>query len=294
MGIDYPLGGFVIDSIFEGSKGGKDMKRRDLLKSIPAAAVLPAVLATGAGTPKTATAQTAATQSPAAAKTYDLPGYAGRILHSDMDGVGPDGKPTGQRTTFTGASRVDTKADTAAQHQMTLTQEEQDILNGSKGEELAKIMKVIVAFGNVFGAEKLVDLGGAPHSNMFIGTPYMKSMIEMLDECAKAGLKSYAPYTVNPRPYDVYNVQNNPQDMTFIYEGYSLQRDLDYVHVRLGAPDLNLRSCACYVDEIGNAPGHSADSGGDLSSVPPTGYSGALTAGYPNTQSIGPCPVIPT
>ena len=233
------------------------MKRRDLLKSIPAAAVLPAVLATGAGMPRTASAQVAqATEETAggASGARKLPDYAGKMIHSDMDGVGPDGKPTGQRATFTGASRVDTKADTAAQHQMTLTQEEQDILNGSKGEELAKIMKVIVAFGNVFGAEKLVDLGGAPHSNMFIGTPYMKSMIVMLDECAKAGLKSYAPYTVNPRPYDVYNVQNNPQDMTMIYEGYALQRDLDYVHVRLGAPDLNLRSCACYVDEIGNAP----------------------------------------
>jgi predicted aconitase len=79
-------------------------------------------------------------------------------------------------------------------------------------------------------------------------------MIKMLDECAKAGLKSYAPYTVNPRPYDVYNVQNNPKDMTMIYEGYKLQRDLDYVHVRLGAPDLNYRTCACYLDEIGNAP----------------------------------------
>jgi predicted aconitase len=115
-------------------------------------------------------------------------------------------------------------------------------------------MKILVTFGNTFGAEKLVDLGGAPHSNMFIGAPYMKSMIRMLDDCAKAGLKSYAPYTVNPRPYDVYNVQNNALEMEMIYEGYSLQWDLDYVHVRLGAPDLNLRTCACYLDEVGNAP----------------------------------------
>ena len=39
-----------------------------------------------------------------------------------------------------------------------------------------------------------------------------------------------------------------------IYEGYSLQWDLDYVHVRLGAPDLNYRTCACYLEEVGNAP----------------------------------------
>ena len=112
-------------------------------------------------------------------------------------------------------------------HKMKLTREEQAILDGKDGKEKAKLMKILVTFGNTFGAEKLVDLGGAPHSNMFIGAPYMKSLIKMLDECARAGLKSYATYTVNPRPYDVYNVNNNAQDMKLIYEGYKLQRDLD-------------------------------------------------------------------
>jgi predicted aconitase len=174
------------------------------------------------------------------------------MVHSDMDGLGPDGKPTGQKATYTGASKANATAEKAMAHKMKLTKEEQAILDGKEGKE--KAMKILVTFGNTFGAEKLVDLGGAPHSNMFIGAPYMKSMIRMLDDCAKAGLKSYAPYTVNPRPYDVYNVQNNALEMEMIYEGYSLQWDLDYVHVRLGAPDLNLRTCACYLDEVGNAP----------------------------------------
>ena len=184
----------------------------------------------------------------------EVPDFASEMLHSDMDGIGPDGKPTGQRATFTGASKADAKPEESAQNQMVLTQEEQDILDGKQGEEKAKLMKILVVFGNTFGAKKLGDLGGAPHSNMFIGAPYMKSLIDMLDQCAKAGLKSYAPYTVNPRPYDVYNVQNNPKDMELVYEGYPLQKDLDWVHVRLGAPDLNYRSCACYLDEVGNAP----------------------------------------
>jgi predicted aconitase len=189
-----------------------------------------------------------------ASGTGKLPEYAKEMRTSDMVGLGPDGKPTGQKATFTGASKANAKAEEAMQHKMKLTKEEQAILDGKDGEEKAKLMKILVAFGNAFGAEKLVDLGGAPHSNMFIGAPYMKSMIKMLDECAKAGLKSYAPYTVNPRPYDVYNVQNNAKDMTMIYEGYSRQWDLDYVHVRLGAPDLNKRTCACYLEEVGNAP----------------------------------------
>jgi hypothetical protein len=171
-----------------------------------------------------------------------------------MNGLGPDGKPTGQKMTYTGASKANASVEEAMRHKMKLTREEQAILDGKDGEEKARLMKILVKFGNTFGAEELVELGGAPHSNMFIGAGYMASMIKMLDECARAGLKSYAPYTVNPRPYDVYNVQNNVKDMELIYEGYPLQKDLDYVHVRLGAPDLNYRTCACYLKEVGNAP----------------------------------------
>jgi predicted aconitase len=184
----------------------------------------------------------------------ELPGYAKNFLTSDMEGLGPDGKPTGMKATFTGSSKANDTAEEAMKHKMKLTSEEQAILDGSEGKEKAKLMQILVKFGNTFGAEKLVELGGAPHSNMFIGAGYMSSMIKMLDQCAKAGLKSYAPYTVNPRPYDVYKVQNNAKDMEMIYEGYPLQAQLDYVHARLGAPDLNLRTCACYLDEVGNAP----------------------------------------
>jgi len=114
--------------------------------------------------------------------TGKVPEYAKDMLHSDMDGIGPDGNPTGQKATYTGASKANARAEAAMKHKMKLTREEQAILDGKDGKEKAKLMKILVAFGNVFGAEKLVDLGGAPHSNMFIGAPYMKSMIKMLDE----------------------------------------------------------------------------------------------------------------
>ncbi|MCA0891919.1 aconitase X [Microbulbifer agarilyticus] len=166
------------------------------------------------------------------------------MTYSDMS------KPSGKSVVAGGpAEKTDSKP-----YQMPLTQEEQDMLGGSKGPEMAKLMKILVAHGNAFGADKLVKLGGRPHSSMYFGTEYMASLIGIFDEVAKAGLKSYAPYTVNPRPYDAYNVNNNPTDMQLIYEGYARQRDVDWVHVRLGSPDLNYRSCACYVPEIGNAP----------------------------------------
>ena len=230
------------------------MRRRDFVKAAAATPAAALLFSNNPLTMKVAAAQTASpAPSTAASGSKALPAYAENFLTSDMSGIGPDGKPTGQKATHTGVSKADAKPD-AATHQMALTDEEQATLDGKEGEEKAKLMKILVAYGNVFGAEKLVDLGGAPHSNMYVGTEYMGSMIKMFDECAKAGLKSYAPYTVNPRPYDLLSVNNNISDFEQIYEGYKLQRDLDWVHARLGAPDLNLRSCACYLDEVGNAP----------------------------------------
>lgn len=183
----------------------------------------------------------------------DTPAWASDFKTTDMLGTGPDGAPSGQRATFTGSSMAGVTAETPAT-KMKLTPDEQAILDGRDGPEKAKLMKILVRFGETFGATRLVDLGGAPHSNLYIGAPYLESLIAMLEECAAAGLKSYAPYTVNPRPYDVYNVQNNPVEMKLIAEGYPLQMRLDAVHAALGAPDLNFRSCACYIKDVGNAP----------------------------------------
>ncbi len=188
---------------------------------------------------------------PTAARSKTLPDYAGKIGYSDMTATDANGKP---QPGFADRSNRPDKADPKALYQMPLTKEEQDIMDGKKGPELAKVMKIVVAHGNAFNAEKLVDLGGAPHSSLFTGQDYLVPIIKLFQECADVGLKSYAPYTVNPRCYDLYNVENNAKDMKVIYELYGVQRDLDWVHAQLGAPDLNYRSCACYVDEVGNKP----------------------------------------
>jgi len=239
------------------------MKRRTFVKALPLTA-LPIVAGCQDSTQQGAAENRpseGATVTPVAAKPTatssdkkSVPGFAKDMLTTDMQGLGPDGKPTGQKATFTGASKANATAEKAAKHRMKLTAEEQAILDGREGPEMAKLMKIQVIFGNTFGADKLVDLGGAPHSNLYPGAPYLGSLIKMLDECARAGLKAYAPYTVNPRPYDCFNVQNNPAELEIVYEGYPLQKDLDWVHTRLGAPELNKRSCACYLKEVGNAP----------------------------------------
>ena len=40
-------------------------------------------------------------------------------------------------------------------YKMHLTPEEEDILNGGKGETMAKVMKTLVMYGDAFGATKM-------------------------------------------------------------------------------------------------------------------------------------------
>ena len=225
------------------------MERREFVKLVP----LPALGATvGANSALTATSEPdPKTIAPSMRGFQDdkkMPGYGKKDLqefagigHSDMGATDADGNP---RPGFSDRSSKPKNDDPKALYQMPLTKEEQDIMDGKKGPELAKVMKIVVAHGNAFNAEKLVDLGGAPHSSLFTGQDYLLPIIKLFQECADAGLKSYAPYTVNPRCYDVYNVENNAKDMKIIYELYGVQRDLDYMHAQLGAPDLNFRSGA--------------------------------------------------
>ena len=183
-----------------------------------------------------------------------MPDYASHMISSDMDGLGPDGKPDpNYRATGKGYSR-DRSDDPLAVTEMALTDDEKAILDGRDGEVKAKVLATIVAHGNCFGADKLVDLGGNPHSSFYIAPSYMSPLLDVFERCADAGLEAYKPYTINPRPFDLYNVQTEADEARMVFEGYKLQMRLEYLHFRLGGRGLKTRSCACYLPEVGNIP----------------------------------------
>ena len=86
--------------------------------------------------------------------------------------IGTD--PNFTHATHTGHSKANVKH-TDPQPELMLTDEEQEIYDGKKGDVLQKAIKTVVAYGQLFGADKLVKLGGAPHSSFFTGTPAMRS-----------------------------------------------------------------------------------------------------------------------
>ncbi|WP_439185047.1 aconitase X [Carboxylicivirga taeanensis] len=168
---------------------------------------------------------------------------------------------------------------------MTLTKEEQEILDGKKGEVLAKVMKTVVAYGEAFGASKLVALGGNPHTVLLGGTSAVTPVIDILNQCADAGLKTYADYTINPRPYDFYNVEVEPDHQLKLQTMFSTQTELEKMHVRLGAKNYNYWSCACYWPEVGNAPAHGTNLAWSESSA--VNYANSVLGARSNRNSGG-------
>jgi hypothetical protein len=140
---------FLYAVVEEKQTKGLSMKRREFVKTIPLTALLPTGLAALTGNAQAANTETGNTSagntggqaSSGASGTGAVPEYAADILTSDMNGLGPDGKPTGQTATFTGASKANVAAEEAAKHQMKLTEEEQAILDGKEGPEMAKLKR---------------------------------------------------------------------------------------------------------------------------------------------------------
>jgi predicted aconitase len=207
-----------------------------------------------------------------------------KIIDNKPYPIGAD--PHGAMCTGTGHTPAAIKhTPDTPMHQMKLTKEEQDIFDGKKGEVLAKVMQTVVRFGNAFGADKLVDLGGNPHTVLMFGSNAVTPIIDIFNECADAGLKAYAEYTIDPRPYDFYNVELSNEYRFEVQDAYDQQDALDKVHLRLGAKDLRYSSCTCYWPEVGNAPAHGTYLAWSESSA--VNYSNSVLGARTNRNSGG-------
>jgi predicted aconitase len=114
------------------------------------------------------------------------------------------------------------------------------------------VLQTIVRHGELFGAERLADCGGAPHSSLYTGSPWVNPVLDMFEEIADAGLKAFAPYTVNPMVIDLFTVGRDPVKRNMELEGFPLTGRLIQTHTKLGAQPVNNWSCACYLPQIGN------------------------------------------
>ena len=139
---------------------------------------------------------------------------------------------------------------------MYLTPEQQAILNGSKGETMAKVMKTLVMYGDTFGADKMVPVTSEyNHLVTSFGLKMMKPVFDLMQQLIDAGAISQQQFSVDPRPLD----KNVPANflMNFIFNNfmYSKQEEYEKQLQQLGLMNEDAFSCACYLDQMGNKPG---------------------------------------
>ena len=155
--------------------------------------------------------------------------------------------------TQTGVSKKDAKP-SDPQPKMQLTPEEQEILDGKKGELWQKAMKTVVAYGEMFGATKLVTLTGTCHMAMSWGNKSIEPFLDIFQKFVDAGIKTYKPFTTDPRAMDFENNDPGPEKRKSVAETYPNQARLEEIYSKIGLIDSDSYSCASYLPEMGNAP----------------------------------------
>lgn len=138
---------------------------------------------------------------------------------------------------------------------MILTPEQQLILDGGKGEVLAKVMKTLVRYGEVFGAEKMVPVTSKyNHLVTSFGLKALGPVYDLMNQLIEAGNLSQQEFSADPRPLDKNVPSNFLLDFIFKNFMYSKQDFYEGQLQKLGLMEKDAFTCACYLDQVGNKP----------------------------------------
>ena len=138
---------------------------------------------------------------------------------------------------------------------MVLNQDQQAILDGAKGETMAKVMKTMVMFGDAFGAEKMVPVTSEyNHLVTSFGLKMMTPVFELMQQLIDAGALSQQKFSVDPRPLDKNVPANFLQNLVFNKIMYATQESYEKQLHELGLMNDDAFTCTCYLDEVGNKP----------------------------------------
>ena len=143
------------------------------------------------------------------------------------------------------------------EYKVKLTDEQKAILEGSKGDTLAKVMETLVRYGELFGATEMVPLTSKyNHLVTSIGITALGPVYDLFDKMLEAGAPSKQKFSVDPRPMDKNVPSNLLQDIVFKKIMYSRQDRYEKQLHELGLMNDNAFTCTCYMDEVGNKPGY--------------------------------------
>ena len=129
------------------------------------------------------------------------------------------------------------------------------MLNGEKGETMAKVVKTLVMYGDAFGAERMVPVTSKyGHTVISFGLKAIKPVYELYDQLIDAGLTSAQKFTADPRPIDDNIPTSLLEDIVFKKIMYTHQASYEEQLKKLGIKGEDDYTCTCYMDEVGNKP----------------------------------------
>ncbi len=141
------------------------------------------------------------------------------------------------------------------EYKMMLTDEQKAILDGSRGETMAKVMQTLVRYGELFGADKMVPVTSKyNHLVTSFGLKALTPVYALMDQLIDAGAVSAQQFSADPRPLDPRVPSNLLQDLVFKKFMYTKQDFYEGQLQKLGLMDKKAFTCTCYMDEVGNTP----------------------------------------
>ena len=138
---------------------------------------------------------------------------------------------------------------------MQLTQEQQQILEGSRGQTMARVMQTLVRYGELYNADAMIPVTGKNnHLVTTFGQKALTPVYELMDQLIAEGAVSGTKFSADPRPLDKNVPSSILQNIIFNHFMYSKQDFYEEQLQKLGLMEKDAFTCTCYMDEVGNTP----------------------------------------
>jgi predicted aconitase len=138
---------------------------------------------------------------------------------------------------------------------MILTPEQQALLDGAKGETMAKVVKTLVMYGDAFDAERMVPVTSEyGHTVISFGLKVLSPVYDLYQKLIDEGLLSQQKFTADPRPLDKKVPSSLLDDVVFKHIMYTDQKRYEQQLEDLGLLDEDGYTCTSYLPQVGNVP----------------------------------------
>lgn len=138
---------------------------------------------------------------------------------------------------------------------MKLTPEQQALLDGARGETMAKVVKTLVMYGEAFDAERMVPVTSEyGHTVISFGLKVLGPVYDLYQKLLDEGLLSGQKFTADPRPLDRHVPSSLLDDIVFKKIMYTDQARYEKQLEDLGLLGEDSYTCTSYLPEVGNVP----------------------------------------